>query len=146
MKSTHVSIITFALIIAFTMFSCKEVRYTYYLENATLYDLDSASLDFYHRDFALARGERIGPFHHYHKENPAYFFGQSLLVLNVSQITDGDSTYAVQSSTVRDTNPIKDGGVYIFRIRQLTEDTTTVRFGFGIETVPQGSALISKLP
>jgi hypothetical protein len=145
MKSTKILTIVFGIAIALVMISCKQVRYTYYLENATSYHIDSAKLN-REQNFSLASGERIGPFYKVQKDNLASMFSQPLYSLHVFRVTQANSTYDIRSGTLHEIDALSDRGVYIFRIRQVEEDTTKLRFAFGIEAMPTGSARISKLP
>jgi hypothetical protein len=124
------------------MSSCFETRYTYYLENETAYDIDSAVINVDHH-FSLRSGEVTGPFEGTHSGNLASNFSEPLLTLFVSDFSDASVAYHNEYGCTRDMRIIEDNGTYIFRIQDAGHDAYGVNFTVDIHPMTETPPLAS---
>jgi hypothetical protein len=131
MKTKLIIVTGVVLMSVFVIYSCtSEERFTYYLENASHYTIDSGKLDKHH--FELKPNEVAGPFELVSSTGPTSFFSEPMLSLNVNVYSDRDSTYTSTDAIAYGRGMMRKNGTYLIRI-VAHRDSSLMHFSLEIE-------------
>ncbi len=131
MKTKLCILLCIVFVSGLVVWSCSgEERFTYYLENASRYTIDSGRLDEHH--FELEPNEVAGPFELVTVNGPASFFSEPMLLLEVVVYSDADSTYKRRDGVTHGRETMRENATYLIRIVER-RDSVHMYFGLEIE-------------